>query len=167
MRTLTRVQTNRGPSNQTAKRWAMVHGVGSGVATNPLAMVPAAMADMGSPRARKLTSSVLSRSWKAPSSGDHIESFHTDILAVMLPNAVSQALREVGVQAGKATTRTLIRKYIGGNLLKAIITFAAKYLGIKLTQRVRSFENGSSSRCGYRCDTSGIGSTSSVVGAEQ
>ncbi len=120
---------------KTAKRWAAIYGVGSGVATNPFAMVPAAAADMGlTMRAEAHLVGVVAL-LKVPSSRDDTEGFHTDILAVMFPNAVSQALREVGVQAGKATTRTLIRKYISGNLLKAIIAFAAKYLGIKLTQR--------------------------------
>lgn len=120
---------------KTAKRWAAVYGVGSGVATNPFAMVPAAAADMAlTLRAEAHLAGVIAV-LKTPSSSDHLDSFHTDILAVMFPNAVSQALREVGVQAGKTTTRTLIRKYISGNLLKAIIAFAAKYLGIKLTQR--------------------------------
>lgn len=122
-------------SIKTAKRWAAVYGVGSGVATNPFAMVPAAAADMAlTLRAEAHLAGVIAV-LKTPLSSGHDEVFHTDILAVMFPNAVSQALREVGVQAGKATTRTLIRKYISGNLLKAIIAFAAKYLGIKLTQR--------------------------------
>ncbi|MFO0646931.1 MAG: hypothetical protein U0326_11890 [Polyangiales bacterium] len=120
---------------KTAKRWAAIYGVGSGVATNPFAMVPAAAADMGlTMRAEAHLTGVIAL-LKVPSLADDTDGFHTDVLAVMFPNAVSQALREVGVQAGKATTRTLIRKYISGNLLKAIIAFAAKYLGIKLTQR--------------------------------
>lgn len=120
---------------KTSKRWAAVYGVGSGVATNPLAMIPAAAADMGlTMRSEAYLVGVIG-ALKAPSTLDHIESFHADILAAMFPNAVSQALREVGVQAGRATTRTLVRKYISGNLLRAIIAFAAKYLGVKLTQR--------------------------------
>lgn len=120
---------------KTAKRWAAAYGVGSGIATNPFAMVPAAAADMGlTMRAEAHLVGVIAL-LKVPSLGDDSEGFHTDVLAVMFPNAVSQALREVGVQAGKTTTRTLIRKYVSGNLLKAIIAFAAKYLGIKLTQR--------------------------------
>lgn len=122
-------------SIKTAKRWAAVYGVGSGVATNPAAMIPAAAADMGlTLRAEAHLAGVIAV-LKTPSSSDHVDSFHAEILAVMFPNAVSQALREVGVQAGKATTRTLVRKYVSGNLLKAIIAFAAKYLGIRLTQR--------------------------------
>ncbi len=119
----------------TSKRWAAAYGVGSGVATNPLAMLPAAALDMGlTMRAEAHLVGVIG-ALKDPSSLDDIAGFHGDILAVMFPNAVSQALREVGVQAGKTTTRTLIRKYITGNVLKAIIAFAAKYLGVKLTQR--------------------------------
>jgi len=119
----------------TSKRWAAAYGVGSGIATNPLAMLPAAAADMGlTMRAEAHLVGVVG-ALKDPRSLDDIAGFHGDVLAVMFPNAVSQALREVGVQAGKATTRTLIRKYLSGNVLKAVIAFAAKYLGVKLTQR--------------------------------
>ncbi len=119
----------------TSKRWAAAYGVGSGIATNPLAMLPAAAMDMGlTMRAEAHLVGVVG-ALKDPRSLDDIAGFHGDVLAVMFPNAVSQALREVGVQAGKATTRTLIRKYLSGNVLKAVIAFAAKYLGVKLTQR--------------------------------
>jgi len=119
----------------TSKRWAAAYGVGSGIATNPLAMLPAAAMDMGlTMRAEAHLVGVVG-ALKDPRSLDDIAGFHGDVLAVMFPNAVSQALREVGVQAGKATTQTLIRKYLSGNVLKAVIAFAAKYLGVKLTQR--------------------------------
>lgn len=119
----------------TSKRWAAAYGVGSGVASNPFAMVPAAAVDMGlTMRAEAHLVGVVG-ALIDPSSLDDSEGFYADILAVLFPNAVSHALREVGVQAGRATTRTLIRKYVSGNVLKAITAFAAKYLGIKLTQR--------------------------------
>jgi hypothetical protein len=119
----------------TAKRWAAAYGVGSGVAANPLAMVPAAAADMVLTMRTEAFLIGVVAAILDPSTLDDRDGFHGDILAVMFPNAVSQAFRELGVQAGKTTTRVLIRKYISGSLLKAIIAFAAKYLGIKLTQR--------------------------------
>lgn len=119
----------------TAKRWAAVYGAGSGLASNPFAMVPAAMADMGlTMRTEAHLVGVVGALLDPPSLKD-VEGFRGDILAVMFPRAVSQALREVAVQAGKATTRTLVRKYISKGVLRAIISFAAKYLGVKLTQR--------------------------------
>ena len=63
------------------------------------------------------------------------DAFRADILAIVFPNAVSQALREVASQAGRATTRVLIRKYLSHGALRSVIQFAAKYLGIKVTQR--------------------------------
>lgn len=119
----------------TSKRWAAAYGVGSGIATNPFAMLPAAAADLAlTMRAEAHLVGVVG-ALMDPESLNDLDGFQGDILAVLFPNAVSQALREAGVQAGKATTRTLIRKYVTGNVLKAIIAFAAKYLGVKLTQR--------------------------------
>jgi hypothetical protein len=63
------------------------------------------------------------------------DAFRTDVLAIVFPNAASQALRSVATQAGRATTRTVIRKYISRDILQSMIRFAGKYLGIKLTQR--------------------------------
>lgn len=63
------------------------------------------------------------------------ESFAADVLAILFPSAVSQALAQLGINAGKATARTFIRKYVSKDVLKAVIRFAAKYLGLKLTQK--------------------------------
>lgn len=41
----------------------------------------------------------------------------------------------VGVQAGRQTSKVLVRKYISKNVLRTLVRWAAKYLGIKLTQR--------------------------------
>ena len=119
----------------TAKRWAAAYGAGSGVATTPLAMVPAAMADMGLTMRQQAHLVGVVAALKDPTSLEDADGFRSDVLTVMFPHAVSQALREAAVQAGKTTTRTLVRKYISKELLRAIIRFAAKYLGIKLTQR--------------------------------
>ena len=119
----------------TARRWGAAFGAGSGVASNPMTMIPAAMADMAltmSAEARLV--GVIGAILDSSSLNDH-DGFRGDIAAVMFPNAVSQALREAAVQAGKATTKTLIRKHISKELLKTIIAFAAKYLGVKVTQR--------------------------------
>jgi hypothetical protein len=71
----------------------------------------------------------------APDGLSDEETFKTDILVILFPAAVSNALQTLGVQAGRQTSKVLVRKYIRGGVLKAIIKFAAKYLGIKLTQR--------------------------------
>lgn len=120
---------------KTAKSWAAGVGAASGVVANPLAMLPAASAEIGYVlRAEAALTGVIAALLDPPSLDDP-EAFSADILSVVFPGAVSQALRELGVKAGQATTRTLIRKYVSKGVLRAIIKFAARWLGIKLTQK--------------------------------
>jgi hypothetical protein len=70
-----------------------------------------------------------------PASLDDPDGFKADVLAILFPSAASQTLRAAAVRAGQATTRTLIRKYVSKDVLKALVRFAAKYLGMKLTQK--------------------------------
>ena len=63
------------------------------------------------------------------------ESFRADVMSIVFPTAATQALGEVAQLAGRACTRQLIRSTVKKDVLKAIVRFAAKYLGLKVTQR--------------------------------
>jgi hypothetical protein len=119
----------------TAQKWLAVAGAGSGLVANPLAMVPAAATEMAFVLQREAQLTGVIAAILDPQSLSDRDSFQADVLAIMFPSAASQALREIAVLAGQHTTKVLIRKYISKDILKAIIKFAAKYLGIKLTQR--------------------------------
>ena len=118
-----------------ARRWAAVTGVISGLPGNPLAMLPAAAADAFIVMKSKAKLAGVVAALIAPDGLNDEETFRTDILALMFPAAVSQALQVMGVQVGRHTSKVLIRRYISKNLLKEIVRLAIKYLGLKLTQR--------------------------------
>lgn len=118
-----------------AKRWAAAAGGASGVVANPIAMVPAAAGEMGYVLRSEAMLVGIVAALLDPASLDDLDGFKTDILAILFPNAASQALRAAAVRAGQTTTRTLIRKYVTKDVLKAIVRFAARYLGLKLTQK--------------------------------
>lgn len=110
-------------------------GGGSGLVANPLAAAPLALAETG---VVLKTEANLVGSIVALLEPDVLKDpglFTTEVLAIVFPNAASQALREFTTRAGQATSRTLIRKYLSKGVLKALQRFALKYLGLKLTQR--------------------------------
>lgn len=118
-----------------AKVMTAVAGGASGLVTNPLAMVPVAFGEMGIVLKREAKLAGVIAAILDPDVLKDQEGFATDMLSILFPNAVAQALGAFAVRAGQATTRTLIRKYISKDVLKLIIKFAGKYLGLKLTQR--------------------------------
>jgi uncharacterized protein (DUF697 family) len=118
-----------------AKTMLAVAGAGSGLVTNPLAMVPLAATEMGVVLNREARLAGVVAALLEPSVLQDDDAFAADVLAILFPGAVSQALSQFTVRAGQQTSKVLIRKYVSKDVLKRIITFAAKYLGIKLTQR--------------------------------
>jgi hypothetical protein len=63
------------------------------------------------------------------------KTFQADVLAIVFPGAVSQALRQIGLRASQRVTRTLIQKYVTENFLKDATRFAAKFLVIRVTKK--------------------------------
>lgn len=119
----------------TAQKWAAATGAASGVVGNPFAAGGLAVADLGYMlRAEAQLVGTIAAIFDIDSTRDPA-SFQADVLAMLFPGVVSEVLSNLGVQAGKTTTRTLIRKYISKDVLKMVIKFAAKYLGIKVTQK--------------------------------
>lgn len=120
---------------KNSRRRAAAIGALSGFAANPLTMVPAASADVYAVLRTEANLAGLIATIIDPDTLEDEDTFKTDILAILFPAAISNALQTVGVQAGRQTSKVLVRKYISKNVLKTAVRWAAKYLGIKLTQR--------------------------------
>ena len=118
----------------SAKNWGVAAGAGSGAAANPLVMLPAAAADIAAMLRIEGQMAGTVAALLDPSSLVDDKTFRADVLAIVFPGAVSQALRQIGLRAGQRLTRNLIRKYVTENFLKDATRFAAKYLFIRVTR---------------------------------
>jgi hypothetical protein len=110
-------------------------GAAAGVFTNPLVMIPLALGETGFVLKREARLvGVIAVLLEADTLEDP-DAFAADILSILFPSAATQALSAFVVRASQATTRTLIRTYIRKDALRTLIRFAARYLGLKVTQR--------------------------------
>lgn len=119
----------------TARRWAAATGGATGIATNPLVMLPAALADMSAMlKLEGQMAGVVAALLDRPTLLSKV-AFDADVVAIVFPGAVSQALRHVGVAAGQGVTRKLIQKYLTESFVKEAGQVASKYLAIRLTEK--------------------------------
>lgn len=118
-----------------AKQICAAVGAGAGMFSSPLTAIPAAAADVTTTlKAEAFLIGVVAALFD-PEAVNHPDAFKADIFAVLFPSATTQALSEVPFSSGHATTRTLIRRYMNQDLLKSLMRLAAKYIGVKLTQK--------------------------------
>ncbi len=118
----------------SAKRWGLAAGGTTGAAANPLTMVPAAVADIAAMLRIEGQMAGTIAAVMDPGSMVDDKTFQADVLAIVFPGAVSQALRQIGLRAGQRITRTLLQKYLTENLVKDSARFAAKFLFIRVTR---------------------------------
>jgi hypothetical protein len=118
----------------SAKNWAVAAGGTTGAAANPLIMLPAAMADIAAMLRIEGQMAGTIAAVLDPGSLLDDKTFQADVLAIVFPGAVSQALRQIGLRAGQRMTRTLIQKYVTENVVKDATRFAAKFLVIRVTK---------------------------------
>lgn len=119
----------------SAKKRAAGAGGAAGIFSNPATMVPATLLEAPTVLRVEGKMAGVVAALLDPASLDDYDAFSGDVVSIVFPGAVSQTLREFGVRAGQVVTKDLIRKYISKDVLKTIIKLAAKYLGIKLTQK--------------------------------
>ena len=119
----------------SARNWAAAAGGATGIAANPFAMVPAALADMGAVLRIEGTMAGVIGALLDPRSLDDGKAFDADVICIVFPGAVSQALRHIGVGMGQRITQNLIRKYLSESFLKEATGFAGKYLFIKVSEK--------------------------------
>ena len=119
----------------SAQTWAAGAGAATGAAANPLIAVPAALADMAAVLRIEGTMAGTVAALIDPASLDDPAAFQADILAVVFPGAVSQALRQLGVRWGQRITKQVIRRYLTEGLIKSVTRFSSRYLFVHLTEK--------------------------------
>ena len=120
---------------KTARGWAAAAGATTGLAASPITMLPAAVADMAAMLRIEGHMAGTIAALLDPASLDDEAAFRRDVMRVVFPGAVSQALRRVGVRVGENATKSLIEKYASRALMKEIAEQAAKRLGVRLTRK--------------------------------
>jgi hypothetical protein len=119
----------------TAKSWGVAAGSATGAAANPLIMFPAAVADIAAMlRIEGQMAGTIAALLDPPALLDE-QTLRADVVAIVFPGAVSQALRQFGLRAGQRVTRTLIKKYVTESVLKDATRFAAKFMFIRVTKK--------------------------------
>jgi hypothetical protein len=118
-----------------SRKWAASIGGATGLASSPLTMVPAAVADMAAMLKLEGTLAGTIAALLDPDSLDDPDTFKKEIFRVVFPGAVSQALRKVGIRAGEEATKNLVRKLIGREAAKDLGERVVKLLGIRLTEK--------------------------------
>lgn len=119
----------------SAQTWAAAAGGATGAAANPLIMVPAAIADMAAVLRIEGMMAGTVAALLEPESLDDPARFQADVITVVFPGAVSQALRQVGVRLGRQMTQDLIRKHFTEGLLKSVGTLTSRYLFVHVTEK--------------------------------
>jgi hypothetical protein len=119
----------------SAQGWAAGAGAATGIAANPLIALPAAVADMAAVLRIEGTMAGTVAALIDPASLDNPNTFPADVLAVVFPGAVSQALRQLGVRWGQRITQELIRRYLTEGLVKSVTRLASRYLFVHVTEK--------------------------------
>lgn len=119
---------------RAARQAAAGVGAVTGVASNPITMVPAALADMAAVLRIEGTLAGVVAALLEPDALTP-ESLQKDVVGILFPGAVSQVLRQVGIRAGERAGKTLIRKYLGGDAAKAAVKLATRHVGVDLTRK--------------------------------
>src|SRR3954467_13396947 len=119
----------------SAQTWAAAAGGATGAADTPLIMVPAALADMAAVLRIEGFMSGTVAALLDPESLDDANKFQADIVTIIFPGAVSQALRQVGVRWGQQITKEVIRRYFTEGLMKSVTALASKYLFVHVTEK--------------------------------
>ena len=119
----------------SAQTWAAGAGAATGVAANPFIALPAAIADMAAVLRIEGTMAGTVAALLDPESLDDPAKFQADVLAIVFPGAVSQALRQLGVRWGQRITKQLIRRYLTQGLITSVTRFSSRYLFVHLTEK--------------------------------
>lgn len=120
---------------KSARKWGAAAGATTGLVASPMTMLPAAVADMAAMLRIEGRMAGTVAALLDPESLNDPAAFRRDIIRVIFPGAVSQALRKIGVRAGEHATKSLIAKYASRALTKEIGEQATKRLGVRLTQK--------------------------------
>lgn len=120
---------------KSSRKWAAGMGAVTGVAANPITLLPAALADAAAMLRIEGQLAGTIAALLDPASVDDPHAFRRDVLRVIFPGAVSQVLRKLGVRAGEHAAKDVIAKYVTRGAAKEVAEHAAKRLGIQLTEK--------------------------------
>ncbi|WP_413440135.1 hypothetical protein [Synechococcus sp. MIT S1220] len=114
---------------------AAAAGFGLGVAGNPLAIVPSAIADI----TITTKTEVFAAACAAETFHEGFLDSETARMELLVPvfgmGAMDQLAAELGIRAGKELTKDLIKKHLSKETLKQFKKIMLKYFGIKATQK--------------------------------
>lgn len=114
---------------------AAAAGFGLGVAGNPLAIVPSAIADI----TITTKTEVFAAACAAETFHEGFLDSETARMELLVPvfgmGAMDQLAAELGIRAGKELTKDLIKKHLSKETLKQFKKIMLKYFGIKVTQK--------------------------------
>lgn len=118
----------------SAKLKAAAMGAATGAAASPLTMIPAAVADIAAMLRIEATLVGTIAALLDPAVLDKPDVLKADILGIIFPAAMSQALRQAGIKAGERLSQSMIRRYVGEELLGTITRLIARTMGKQLTR---------------------------------
>ena len=120
---------------KSSRKWAAGMGAVTGVAANPITLLPAALADAAAMLRIEGHLAGVIAALLDPTSVNDPDAFRRDILRVIFPAAVSQVLRKLGVRAGESAAKDVVAKYVTRGVTKEVAEHAAKRFGIQLTEK--------------------------------
>jgi hypothetical protein len=119
---------------KSARGWAALAGAASGSASTPLTMIPASLAETAYVLRREGHMAGVIAALLDPDSLNDAETFQADVLSVLFPGAVSQALSQFGVRGSQITTKSVVRRLMGRGFLGKLLRLIAHMLGIRITE---------------------------------
>jgi hypothetical protein len=119
---------------RTAKLQAAATGAATGAVSSPLTMLPAAIADIAAVLRIEANLAGTVAALLDPGALDNPDELKADVLSILFPSAMSQAIRQAGIQAGERLSQTVIRKYVSHELLGTLSRLVARSMGKQLTR---------------------------------
>ena len=123
---------------RSARRSAAVAGAATGAVANPIVMIPAALADMAMVlRIEGALAGTLAALFDPDSVTD--EALRADVVSILFPGAVSQALRQVGIrvgeQMGQRLSAGIVREFLSKDVARTALRMITRHLGFELTRK--------------------------------
>jgi hypothetical protein len=123
---------------RSARRSAAAAGAATGAVANPLVMIPAALADMAFVlRIEGALAGTLAALLDPHSLTD--QDLRADVVSILFPGAVSQALRQVGIrvgeQVGQRLSAGIVREFLSKDVARTAMRMVTRHLGMELTRK--------------------------------
>ncbi len=117
-----------------ARKQAATAGATTGLFSNPLTAIPAALADITAVLKIEGTMVGTVAALLDPGVLMDEQKFRADVLGICFPGVASQTLRALGVRGAREFTKDVIRKNVGREALGEGFRLSLKYLGLRVTR---------------------------------